>query len=181
MRTMTKSINPSRLAFIDHFHIHAFSFNLADQKNSIPYRTFQKDHRSLNHDERDSRSLAIVLRLSFLFYRNNFHSVFLPPFQCIFSVVPCSAVVQSLNLGFIQFFKLSWQWKLCQIQASTVYTSLQGDSHFHSCNQSLLNSYHVYIVFVILGTLGQHLMPKNCIGRARIRRASLYLDIFYCL
>jgi hypothetical protein len=30
------------------------------------------------------------------------------------------------------------------IQASKVNMSLQGDSHFHSCNQSLLNSQHVY-------------------------------------
>jgi hypothetical protein len=30
---------------------------------------------------------------------------------------------------------------------------LQGDSHFDSCNHSLLNNYHVKIVFVILGTL----------------------------
>jgi hypothetical protein len=39
------------------------------------------------------------------------------------------------------------------VQASTVNTSLQRDSHFHSCNQSLLNGQHVKIVFVILEIL----------------------------
>jgi hypothetical protein len=34
------------------------------------------------------------------------------------------------------------------IQASTANTSLQGDNHFHFCNQSLLNSHHLWIVFV---------------------------------
>jgi hypothetical protein len=48
---------------------------------------------------------------------------------------------------------LSLKQKKLNIQGSTVHTSLQGDSHFHSFNQSLLNSHHVYIVFVIFGTL----------------------------